>query len=125
MTPYPCGDKSTARPERRSTRLFDKGGTVARLLPARAVANVVTDLVDAWDDQEKPAQLARVNVVHWHRLAGNELPTERSSKPVAFAFACHQHSRQPDSECCNARDPQLLALGDDPQTSGSHAASTM
>jgi hypothetical protein len=25
--------------------------------PARAVANVVTDLVDAWDDKEKPAQL--------------------------------------------------------------------
>jgi hypothetical protein len=58
--------------------------------PARAVANVVTDLVDAWDDQEKPARLARVNVVHGHRLAGNELPTERSSKPVAFAFACWQ-----------------------------------
>jgi hypothetical protein len=58
--------------------------------PARAVANVVTDLVDAWDDEEKPARLARVNVVHGHRLAGNELPTERSSKPVAFAFACLQ-----------------------------------
>jgi hypothetical protein len=48
----------------------------------------VADLVDAWDDQEKPARLDRVNVVHGHGLAGDELPTERSSKPVAFAFAC-------------------------------------
>jgi hypothetical protein len=28
---------------------------VARLLPARAVANVVTDLVDAWDETQSSA----------------------------------------------------------------------
>ena len=56
--------------------------------PARAVANVVADLVDAWDDEEKPARLHQVNGVHGHGLlAGDELPTARSSKPVAFAFA--------------------------------------
>jgi hypothetical protein len=36
---------------------------------------------------EKPARLDRVNVVHRNGIAGRELPTERSSKPVAFALS--------------------------------------
>jgi len=55
--------------------------------PARAVTNVVADLVDASDYQEKSAPLDRVNVVHGHALSRDELPAEPSSKPVAFAFA--------------------------------------
>ena len=60
---------------------------MARLLPCASSSQRRPRSRDAWDDQEKPARLARVNVVHGHRPAGNELPTERSSKPVAFAIA--------------------------------------
>ena len=40
------------------------------------------------DDQQKPARLERLNVAHRHVLGGRELPRERSSKSLAFAFAC-------------------------------------
>ena len=75
----------------------------------------ICKLIRVWIDkgmmlaQDNPADARAAGPrqrVHRHGLGGRELPTMRSSRPVAFAFAWGERSRRLGPECRSARETE-------------------